>query len=129
MCVQPVDPFHQDLSIHLWRSTLLVITPSRIPQAHTHTHRDIQKKEHLWFGLLIGGEGAIYRGFLQTAEEVVVLELEDILLPEPVLLPVLVHAQAGLLGEEPGLHGPLLAQECRPGCGLGEPDPSQSRFL
>lgn len=57
------------------------------------------------------------------------LQLEDIFLAEPVLVPVLVHSKTGLLGEEPGLDGSLLVEECRSGGGLGQPYSSQSRFL
>ena len=73
--------------------------------------------------------GRYYRGFLQTAEEMMMLQLEDIFLAEPVLVPVLVHSKTGLLGEEPGLDGSLLVEECRSGGGLGQPYSSQSRFL
>jgi len=73
--------------------------------------------------------GRYYRGFLQTAEEMMMLQLEDIFLAEPVLVPVFVHSKTGLLGEEPGLDGSLLVEECRSGGGLGQPYSSQSRFL
>ena len=57
------------------------------------------------------------------------LKLKNVLLAEPILFAVLVQAQAGLLGQEPRLDGPLLVEECRPGRGFGQSDASQPRFL
>ena len=69
------------------------------------------------------------RGLFQAAQEVVVLQLEDVLLAEPVLGGVVLHAQAGLLGQQPRLDGPFLRQKGRARRRLGQSDPRQTRFL
>ena len=57
------------------------------------------------------------------------LQLENVLFPKPVIFAVFVHAEAGFLGQQTRLDGPLLGQKGSSGRGFGQSDPSQSRFL
>ena len=63
------------------------------------------------------------RGLLQAAEQVVVLQLED------VLVHVIVHLNPRLLGRQPRLRCALLGHEGRAAGRLGNLDPRQAGLL
>ena len=66
---------------------------------------------------------ATHRGLLEAAQQVVVLQLED------VLVHVVVQADARLLRRQPRLRRALLGHERRAARRLRDLDPRQPRFL
>ena len=66
---------------------------------------------------------ATHRGLLEAAQQVVVLQLED------VLVHVVVQADARLLRRQPRLRRALLSHERRAARRLRDLDPGQPRFL
>ena len=64
-----------------------------------------------------------HRGLLEAAQEVVVLQLED------VLVHVVVQTDARLLRRQPSLRRALLGHEGRAARGLCDLDPGKPRFL